>query len=60
MSDTPKSNDDTFTFAVELTREVNPSLGFNFAILSGSAGVDTSNKRTNTITVTFHPNPTGR
>lgn len=58
MSDTPKDKDDTFTFAVELTHDTNPTIGFNFAILSASAGFDTSNKRANTITVTFHPTPT--
>ena len=59
MRDTPKDKDDTFTFSVELTHDANPKVGFSFLIVSASAGVETSNKRSNTITVTFHPTPTG-
>jgi len=58
MSNTPKSSNDTFTFVVQLTRDINPTVGFNFAILSANAGVNASNNRANTITVTFHPTRT--
>jgi hypothetical protein len=59
MKDTPDDKDNTFTFSVEITRDANPSVGFNFYIVSASAAYDSSRSRSNTITVTFHPTPTG-
>ncbi len=59
MMDTPKDKDDTFTFTVELTRDTNPNIGFNFAVLSAGASTDRQRAGGNTITVTFHPTSTG-
>jgi hypothetical protein len=59
MSDTPDKQDDTYTFEVELKKDANANLGFNFAILSANAAFDRATTNSNTITVSFHPTKTG-
>ena len=59
MSDSPADADNSFVFAVELQRDANPSIGFHLWVVSADASIDASSARTDTITVTFHPTPTG-
>ena len=46
-------DDDTFSINFVVKKDLNPSLGFNFAILSASAGYDRASNVGNAITVTF-------
>jgi hypothetical protein len=48
-------DNDTFSLKFAVKKDVNPSLGFNFVILSASGGYDHNSNVGNTITVTFTP-----
>jgi len=51
----PKDDDQTLTFSVAVTKDVQGSLGFNFALVNLSASSDRKSAGKNTITVSYRP-----